>query len=1033
METAKLALNKIGNALFNTRAAGFYILAFAAAIGIATFVENDFGTPAAQKLIYKTRWFELLLVLFSITLLVNIVKFKMVKQRKWALLIFHGAMVLILIGAGVTRYFGYEGMMHIREGSSSSQFLSADTYLNFDVEQNGQFYSFNEPVLFAGVGSNEFNETYQIGSQLVKVELEEVIPNPQNTLETAEDGRPILKVVFGSSMGRQEYYLVQGDKRTISGIDFNFSDELIPGSYQIVLRNDSLLFRSDEAYTQTVMATQSVDTLQPDGKFHELRLRSLYSGKSAAFVFGEYNPMGKFKVKSEGLKLTSSSSIALVLKVTVGDYSETRMVHGVRGGKGQKVAFGTNETRLLISYGAKSIQVPFRIGLREFIMERYPGTNSPASYASEVTLIDDAKGHQEDFRIYMNNILNYGGYRFFQSSYDRDEKGTYLSVNHDFWGTWISYLGYALLTLGLIMTFFTKNTRFSQLVQKLKMLRRASNLILLFTALSLGAVHAQTEVTPTVNVISPEHADLFSKVMVQDFRGRIKPMHTLNRELMRKIHGSETIGDWSADQVILSMYASKQEWYAYPLITLGKHEKVGALVGASGKKASYRDFFDQNGQYKLKAEVTRANNLEPIDRGTFEKQLLKVDERVNIVGMAFSGTMLQIVPVEGDANNTWVSEHSHGSTPNAIAQKFFTSYKSALHDALHKNNTQLANQLLTELMTYQKEAGAAIMPPDSKISAEILLNNSKVFSRLALIYTLLGMVFLIMLFVSVFNPKINLQKLSIFFIAIAALGFIFHTIGLGLRWYVSGRAPWSNGYESMIYIAWTTALAGLFFSRKSLGGMAATMVQSGNVLLIAMLSFLDPEITPLVPVLKSYWLTIHVSLEAGSYGFLMLGALIGLINLLLIATLTKNNLPRVKRVVKELSYISELTLMVGLVMISIGTYLGGVWANESWGRYWGWDAKETWALVSILVYAFILHMRLIPKLGGLFAFNFATLFGLSSVIMTYYGVNYYLSGLHSYAAGDPVPIPQWVYIAITCVAIVSLIAYLQKRRFKLMI
>jgi len=228
-------------------------------------------------------------------------------------------------------------------------------------------------------------------------------------------------------------------------------------------------------------------------------------------------------------------------------------------------------------------------------------------------------------------------------------------------------------------------------------------------------------------------------------------------------------------------------------------------------------------------------------------------------------------------------------------------------------------------------------------------------------------------------------------------------------------------------------LGGLIFSRKSLGGLAATMIQSGIMLLVAMMSFLDPEITPLVPVLKSYWLTIHVSLEAGSYGFLMLGALIGLINLVLIATLTENSLPRAKRVVKELSYISELNIMVGLVMISIGTYLGGVWANESWGRYWGWDAKETWALVSILVYAFILHMRLIPKLGGLFAFNFATLFGLSSVIMTYYGVNYYLSGLHSYAAGDPVPIPQWVYITVIGLAIVSIIAYLQKRRFKLIL
>jgi ABC-type transport system involved in cytochrome c biogenesis permease subunit len=210
--------------------------------------------------------------------------------------------------------------------------------------------------------------------------------------------------------------------------------------------------------------------------------------------------------------------------------------------------------------------------------------------------------------------------------------------------------------------------------------------------------------------------------------------------------------------------------------------------------------------------------------------------------------------------------------------------------------------------------------------------------------------------------------------------------------------------------------------------MAAAMVLAGAILLIAMLSYLDPEITPLVPVLKSYWLTIHVSLIAGSYGFLMLGAIIGFINLLMYLVLSEKNKSNIIKIIKEMTHISEMTLTGGIVLLSVGTYLGGVWANESWGRYWGWDAKETWALVSILVYAFILHMRLIPGLKSLFAYNFATLFGLSSVIMTYYGVNYYLSGMHSYAAGDPVPIPNWVYYAVIFITITSLLAYLKKLR-----
>jgi cytochrome c-type biogenesis protein CcsB len=287
-----------------------------------------------------------------------------------------------------------------------------------------------------------------------------------------------------------------------------------------------------------------------------------------------------------------------------------------------------------------------------------------------------------------------------------------------------------------------------------------------------------------------------------------------------------------------------------------------------------------------------------------------------------------------------------------------------------------------------------------------------------------------MLFFSVFKPTARLRTPYNVLLVLVIAGFVMHTLGLGLRWYVSERAPWSNGYESMIYIAWTTLLAGVLFTRKSFGGLAATMILSATVLLVAMLSYLDPEITPLVPVLRSYWLTIHVSMEAGSYGFLMLGAIIGLINLILMI-FTQKNKEKIQHQIREMSYLSEMTLIGGLFMISIGTYLGGVWANESWGRYWGWDAKETWALVTILVYAFILHMRIIPKLQGLFAYNFATIFGLASVIMTYYGVNYYLSGLHSYAAGDPVPIPQWVYIVITAILIISVLAFWKKRMYKI--
>jgi cytochrome c-type biogenesis protein CcsB len=405
---------------------------------------------------------------------------------------------------------------------------------------------------------------------------------------------------------------------------------------------------------------------------------------------------------------------------------------------------------------------------------------------------------------------------------------------------------------------------------------------------------------------------------------------------------------------------------------------------------------------------------------------------VNILNMVFSGHLFRLVPLENDPAQTWVAvAHRGAPAQSEVAESFFPAYRDALLHGIQEGHYDEANELLVGLDGYQHSVGAAVLPSETQQKAEIFLNESRVFNRLAPYYALLGVVFLMLLLVQVFKPDFRGMSLvfrSLFLLLV--LGFIAHTGALGLRWYVSERAPWSNGYESMIYIAWTTTLAGLLFTRKSAGGLAATNVLSGIILLIAMLSYLNPEITPLVPVLKSYWLTIHVSLEAGSYGFLMLGAVIGMINLILMALTSKESEKRVKLLIRELSYISEMTLIGGLFMLSVGTYLGGVWANESWGRYWGWDAKETWALVSILVYAVILHLRFVPKVNGLFAFNFASLFGLASIIMTYFGVNYYLSGLHSYAAGDPVPIPSWVYYSVAGLMVLSFLAARKNRRFR---
>ncbi len=1026
----KNRLHKLIKTVFGTRAGALYILIFATVIGIATFIENDFGTSAAQKVIYKTKWFECLLLLFSGSLVFNVIKYRMIQNKKWALVIFHLAILVIFLGAGVTRYFGYEGVMHIREGASSNSILSYDTYLEFEAIDRVGKYHFDESVLFASLGSNAFNSSYRIGQNLLDVRVLDFIPNPIQEIVEDPNGIPTLKIVFGSNEGREDYIIQEGELRSIRGVLFNFSPTIDARAFNINY-DEVLSFKSNQVFTQTIMSTQERDTLYPQEKGHRLHLKSLYSNGSTAFVFGDFNPSGKVNVSSEKSKVTNESLNAVKLEINVNGETKTNFVYGKKGLPGQPTIFSFENLSLAVRYGAKNIKLPFALGLHDFQMERYPGTNSAASYASEVQLIDERYGIEEDHRIFMNNILTYDGFRFFQSSFDQDEKGTYLSVNHDFWGTWISYLGYFLLTVGLIMVFFSRKTRFYQVTQKISRLRKDRMLALVFFVSVSCFSHAQKIINPKFDVISQQHADLFSQLIVQDHKGRMKPVHTLNRGLIRKIARKESVLGLSADQVILSMFGNKPSWLSKPIIKGVKSKDIKRQLGLDAEYYAYKDFFNTDGSYKLKEQVRRAYGLQPIDRTVIEKELMKIDERVNIVSMIFSGRILKLIPVENDENNTWISavpDHGRNTIDRTIADNFFSSYKKALHDVNHSNDYSYANQILFELKNYQKLHGQEVLPSDAQIKLEIFLNDLNVFNRLSLYYFITGILALLALFLSVFKPSLPIKTGIRILLVMVVLGFVFHTLGLGIRWYVSERAPWSNGYESMIYIAWTSVLAGLIFARKNLGGLSATMILSGSILLVAMLSYLDPEITPLVPVLRSYWLTIHVSLIAGSYGFLMLGAIIGVINLLLMIFNNETNKRLVKSQIRELTLISEITLMGGLVMISIGTYLGGIWANESWGRYWGWDAKETWALVTILVYAFILHMRLIPGLKSLYAFNLATLFGMASVIMTYFGVNYYLSGLHSYAAGDPVPIPNWVYIAVVSLFVISVFAFIRKKR-----
>jgi len=347
-----------------------------------------------------------------------------------------------------------------------------------------------------------------------------------------------------------------------------------------------------------------------------------------------------------------------------------------------------------------------------------------------------------------------------------------------------------------------------------------------------------------------------------------------------------------------------------------------------------------------------------------------------------------------------------------------------------QNKYTEANKYIALISQYQNKVGSDIIPSQSIIDNEILFNKLSIFSKLTIAYMILGVLLFIISFLTIFNKDWQSKKLNNIFFIILALCFAAHTFGMGQRWYVSGHAPWSDTYESLVYIAWSTMFAGVVFFRKSLMALSATVVMAGVFMFTAHLTGIDPQITNLVPVLKSYWLTIHVSIITGSYGFLAIGAMLGFMSLILF-NFRDQNKPHIDDSIKQITAINEAALIIGLAMLVVGNFIGGVWANESWGRYWGWDPKETWAYVSIVFYALVLHLRFIPKLNTPYVFSVASTLAFATILMTYFGVNFYLSGMHSYATGDPVPVPTWVYYLTTVVFAVIITASRKKDMGKL--
>ncbi|MCE1199395.1 MAG: cytochrome c biogenesis protein CcsA [Marinilabiliales bacterium] len=663
--------------------------------------------------------------------------------------------------------------------------------------------------------------------------------------------------------------------------------------------------------------------------------------------------------------------------------------------------------------GPKVKTLPFSIRLKDFQLQRYPGSMSPSSYRSEVTLEDKEQGVQYDFSIFMNNVLKHRGYRFYQSSYDQDEKGTILSVNKDLAGTNLTYLGYFLLFLSILLSIFHKKSHFYRLMQK-----AAKPVAVVFLLLVANGLSSQA-----ATAVSSKSADDFAKVWVQGHDGRIKPFSTLAYEVVMKVSRQESLEGLSPEQAVLSMIAYPEEWQKVPMIALGD-AKIEKLLGVDGK-ASFAAFFDDKGNYKMMKEVGEAYAKQPSQRGTFDNAIIKVDDRLNVAYMVFKGEMVRLFPSSDRSNTKWEDLTSApNSTSGAMMMKVLSDYLNAVQT----NDPGRQKSDLDLISQFQHKLASELIPGDAKGQMEITYNRINIFRDLSFLYLLAGLLLMFFYFKALVSDRKIDPRVVKYSVWIFLFGFALHTVGLIIRGYIANHMPWSDGYESMIYIAWAGMLAGILFARKNPMVMGAAALLSGLTLFVAQMSWLNPEITNLVPVLKSYWLAIHVAVITGSYGFLGVSAIIGLSNLMLAALVKQENRDRVARNIEQMSWINEAAMTLGLYLLTIGTFLGAIWANESWGRYWGWDPKETWSLVTILVYAFITHMRMMPGYKGWYAFNLASVVGLLCVLMTYLGVNYYLTGLHSYGSGSATSFPVALVVVIVLIGGVAWKAWNNKAK-----
>lgn len=920
--------------LFELKASLFLMFIIAIFCAFATFFESFKGSEFASKYFYGAWYFHLLLFWLVCCVIYCIYKYKLFSNL--SLFLIHISFVFIFIGAVLTHFFGFEGIIHLRQSNSASSILSTKTKLK--IIQND-----NE------ISSDDIKSKLSLND--ISIEFKEFSSEGSSGYIASDDlnDSAYIRLNFFKNNENYELELFENECNLVQDLNVCFN-KLADGNYiNFYIKDNKFYAKSNVDFKRYYQ--NSYENLNQEFEFSE-----------GVYYYDDFS--------FNAIKLLTHAKLGYLMQ---GGNLQTIKLNLNDKGIIKDLVLALNQEFLYKDYkilwAQEELKLDYKIYLKRFILQTYPSSNSPKDYISELLILDNEK--QINANISMNKVLDYKGIRYFQHSYDEDLKGSILSANKDL-GKIPTYTGYFLLFLGCFLNLFSKKT--------LAYFKALSLIFMIFSANNLKADDFNS------------HIKLLNTLIAQDLNDRFVPFFNLSKDLCNKL---DCPNKSLASEEIFRLITDVNYVNEARLIRV-KNPKLKELLNCDDY-AKFSDFYE-NGVYKLKDILKLSYAKGEANFNDFDKALLKLDESVNIFYLIFTAELFKIIPETSDKQRLLSPLASDLNLEN---QKLANDYISEILLAKKTNEYKNANEILEKIKNLQKIQD--FLPSENQIKAEIFLNKYDVFYNLCLAY-------LVLFFISLFF--INSKSKIIFYLSLIL--FIIHLALIITRGFVANFTPLSNTYEGLIYIALSSVFAGLVFRKNLL--LSLCLLLSVAVLMTAHLNDINPQITNLIPVLNSPYLSIHVSLITASYGFFALSALIAFVKLVCII---------IKKPYEKALIQMHLANLLGLLLLICGNFLGAIWANESWGRYWGWDSKETWSLISILIYAILVHLKLQSELiKSLFS-----LWSFGSILMTYFGVNYYLVGKHSYAGEQSnFNSPSWLIISVLILLIFSLVAVFRSRK-----